>query len=65
MSASSSTSVRVDLDPLPERVGPQCLGQQHGQRVGLLAGRAARAPDPDRVVGTALGEQPRNDLGRG
>lgn len=52
----------VDLDALSEGVGTHCLGQQHGQRVGLLARRTARAPHPDGIVGSALGQEPRNDV---
>jgi len=42
---------RVDLDPGQELLLAERLGQQHGQRVGLLARGAARRPDPDPRVG--------------
>ncbi|CAG7000123.1 hypothetical protein PICSAR164_02743 [Mycobacterium avium subsp. paratuberculosis] len=53
----------IDLHPLPERVEAQRLGQQHRQRVGLLARGAPRTPHPDRIVGPAFGQQSRNDFG--
>ena len=52
----------VDLDPLPEPLRAEHLGERHRETVGLLAGRAARAPHPDRVVGPAFGEHRGNDL---
>lgn len=53
----------VDLDPLPELVHPEHLGQHDGQTVRLFTGRAARAPHPQRLLGAAFGEEGRNDLG--
>ena len=49
----------VDLHPVPELVGPEHLGQQHRQRVRLLAGGAAGAPHPDRLRRALAGEQRR------
>jgi hypothetical protein len=55
---------RVDLDPLPELLGTERLGQQHGQAVRLLARRAPCAPHPDRRsgVGQQLGQHPIAEL---
>ena len=56
---------RVDLDPGPERSVSECLGEHHRERVGLLPGRASRAPDPDRLgvgVGVGVAEDLRHDL---
>jgi hypothetical protein len=50
---------RVDLDALTKRFGAQRLGQQHRQRVGLLARRAACRPDADR---TFARDQRRHDV---
>ena len=41
---------RVDLHALAERLLAERLGEQHRERVGLLAGGAAGAPDADRLV---------------
>lgn len=47
----------VDLDPLPERLDPEHVGEEHREAVGLLPGRAAGAPHADRLFGAALGQQ--------
>ena len=54
----------VDLHPPAERLDPEMLGQDHGERVGLLARRAAGAPDSDGAVGPAAGQDAREDLRR-
>jgi hypothetical protein len=41
----------VDLDPLPELVQPELLGQDHGKGVGLFPRSTADAPGPDRLTG--------------
>jgi hypothetical protein len=51
---------RVDLDPLTEGLPAHPLGQQHGQRVGLLARGAAAAPHADGVL--LLRREPGQDL---
>jgi hypothetical protein len=52
----------VDLDAVAELRGSQHLGQHHRERVRLLAGRAARAPHPQRLSGCGGGEQGREHL---
>ena len=42
---------RVDLDALPEVVGPELVGEEHRQRERFLATRAARRPEADVRVG--------------
>src|SRR3954467_15428060 len=53
---------RVDLDSLSEIVRAERLSEQHGQRVRLLAGGAARTPNAKRFVGGPFGQQCRNGL---
>ena len=50
VSASSSTSVRVDLHALAERVDRRGVREDHARRVGLLSRRAAGAPHPEWLV---------------
>ena len=52
----------IDLHPPPERLDAELLGQDHGERVGLFARRAAGAPDSDGAVGSAAGQHVRDDL---
>ena len=49
---------RVDLHAFAVGVGAERLGEHDRGRVGLLAGRAARAPDPDRRVLGRLQQAP-------
>lgn len=53
---------RVDLHPLAEILGAELFGKQHGQRVGLLSGRAAGAPDPDVAAVALARDDPGHDL---
>ncbi len=52
----------VDLHPADELVQAHGLHQHDGQGVGLLASRAARAPDPERAAGALGGQQLGQDL---
>src|SRR5262245_16164455 len=52
----------VDLDAVAEVVLRQRLGEQHREAVGLLAGRASRVPDADRLVGGLPADDRRDDL---
>ncbi len=52
----------VDLDPVAERPDADRLGQDHRQRVRLLARGAAGAPEPDRPVGGLARDQAGDDL---
>jgi hypothetical protein len=54
---------RVDLHALAGRVRTEQLAEDHGQRVCLLARGAPGAPDTDRCVGAARGDERREHLG--
>src|SRR5919198_13774 len=53
----------VDLDPLGVPLQPQRLGKNDGGGVRLLAGGAARAPDPHGLAGRYRSDQRRKDVG--
>ncbi len=53
---------RVELDPDLAVGVVHVLAQQDRDRVGLLAGRAARDPGPEHVVGGLVGKQLRQDV---
>lgn len=52
---------RENLQVVPSQAVIE-LEQGHRDRIGLLAGRAARRPDPDAVAGTRAGQNVRRDL---
>ena len=54
----------VDLDALAQRVHADVFGQHHGRGVRLLARRAARAPDPERIAVGPLLDQTRQQIAR-
>ena len=53
---------RVDLDAPRRLVDPQVVRHDHGERVGLLTGRAARAPQSDGLVAFVPRDDLRDDL---
>src|SRR5207248_7189764 len=53
----------VDLHALAERVGAHRLGEEHGDRIGLLAGGAAGGPDAHEVVRALRLQELRHDVG--
>ena len=54
---------RQHLEPDLAVARREALAEQHRQRVRLLAGRAARDPDPELLVGRQLVDQRRDHLG--
>src|SRR5262245_48204032 len=52
----------VDLDPAPELLHPELLGQQDRHRIRLFSGGTAGAPHPDRPRRTLARDDPGHDL---